>query len=301
MPRATPSESRELKVIPITIGIIFQALINGGLLTLGITCFFLLSIRNLKPKLVKHSKFWRLFIVLILVLNLALLVIVGYDFIHSILSRRVTASPHSPTTLVGLILIEIIGCLNDGVLVWRCYMVHHAIGPSQSSKLTPLFWIFPLCLYTIAVVAGIIAAVAGLTGMNYRIFFACAGTALITLDLLIIYATTYITIRLLRHRRIAKVFRGSSGPQSSEHFRLVRILLESAAINVPMVIFATVVLTLGSPSYNRALLWVRIGFQSFATLLILHQVALGKTIDQVQAHSSPQGSAQSSITALEAA
>lgn len=112
-----------------------------------------------------------------------------------------------------------------------------------------------------------------------------------------IYATLFIAIRLIRHRRLAIVCFGSAA-LTMQHLRIVGILLESAAINVP-ILLAAVVGAVTQQVYGTFLFGIAVTcqvshpnalpvfvsevgicWQSFSTMLILYQVALGKAIGQ---------------------
>lgn len=55
-----------------------------------------------------------------------------------------------------------------------------------------------------------------------------------------LYATCFITIRLLVHRRLVKTRLGNNEAVTAHHLHIIGILLESAAINVPVAIVAAV-------------------------------------------------------------
>ncbi|KAF9450592.1 hypothetical protein P691DRAFT_453596 [Macrolepiota fuliginosa MF-IS2] len=96
--------------------------------------------------------------------------------------------------------------------------------------------------------------------------------------LLNLYSTVFIATRLLLHRRMIVNTLGRAAPEM-HHLRIVTILLESAAINIPITIVAAVGFAFGRVLGNVALPIVT-ACQSFASVLILHQVALGRAIGQ---------------------
>ncbi len=72
------------------------------------------------------------------------------------------------------------------------------------------------------------------------IFPGIPGTVLIASNsALSVYATLFLTIRLLAHRMLVTAYQGSKALMK-QRLRIVTILLESAAINVPIAIAAAV-------------------------------------------------------------
>ncbi len=57
---------------------------------------------------------------------------------------------------------------------------------------------------------------------------------------LISYATLFLTIRLLALRKLMVAYKGDEVPLTERHLRMVTVLLESAAINIPVAIAAIV-------------------------------------------------------------
>ncbi len=85
--------------------------------------------------------------------------------------------------------------------------------------------------------AGISASVLG-RGTAYSVLGTLAYSANIILNL---YAASFITIRLLVHRRLVLATRiGNNEVSTVQHLYIIGILLESAAINVPVAIAAAV-------------------------------------------------------------
>ncbi len=60
---------------------------------------------------------------------------------------------------------------------------------------------------------------------------------------LISYATLFLTTRLLAHRKLMVAYQGDEVPLTKRHLRIVTILLESAAINIPIAIAAIIGIT----------------------------------------------------------
>ncbi|KAF9444832.1 hypothetical protein P691DRAFT_777978 [Macrolepiota fuliginosa MF-IS2] len=135
-----------------------------------------------------------------------------------------------------------IGTLTDGLLVWRCYMVQKILMTAQSKIARALSWIMPAFLWVSFIV----------TGITGTIIFTLAptpgrlldlGTVLLTAQLglnilLNLYSTVFIIARLVLYQRMIRDQIGI--PTQGHDTRIAGILLESAAINVPITIIAAV-------------------------------------------------------------
>ncbi|KAJ3561676.1 hypothetical protein NP233_g10052 [Leucocoprinus birnbaumii] len=95
-----------------------------------------------------------------------------------------------------------------------------------------------------------------------------------------VHATGLITIRLINYRRliITCVGRNTDVSYSND---MVGILLESAAINVPVTIAVAVGLGLRA-RFGSIIVPVAVASQAFASILIIHRVAIGRAFDQRQ-------------------
>lgn len=72
------------------------------------------------------------------------------------------------------------------------------------------------------------------------VFPGIPGTVAITSNsALTVYATLFLTTRLLAHRKLTIACQGDK-TLTKQHLRIITILLESAAINVPMAIASAV-------------------------------------------------------------
>ncbi|KAF9439402.1 hypothetical protein P691DRAFT_786902, partial [Macrolepiota fuliginosa MF-IS2] len=132
--------------------------------------------------------------------------------------------------------------------VWRCYMVYKAwMG------YPPSFWGLWVMSF----------------GTNNPILTRC--TELIDKGL------------QLQHRRMVRTWFGDDALTGRYHYNIVGILLESAAINVPIAICAVVgnIVTKDLESYTWQVVYsISIPSQAFTTVMVIHQVALGRAIGQ---------------------
>ncbi|KAJ3570548.1 hypothetical protein NP233_g4334 [Leucocoprinus birnbaumii] len=265
----------------ITVGI----LLTGGLVSFGILCISLLStVKNPETRIQHHVL--RAYLVALLFI---VTVYVGSEFAWSNGSvifhfpralyepstqgngiTHVVALSVSATPVLGAI-------LTDGLLVWRCHMIQKiSLHPD---KWQIMFWVLPACLW------GLTFA----TGCTYVIIEAVqaanAGAAFKTIALvsnvaLNIYATFFISIRLLGYRRLMMRNVGAKAVEP-RYLRIATIFLESAAINVPITITVAVGFGLGAP-FGTIMAPVAYVGQAFASIIIIHQVALGRAFDRKQ-------------------
>lgn len=265
--------------------LIIQSLLNGGLLAMGAICIFFLVSPNRQPQegdvdrhsrgRLKHSKFWILYISILLFLNMASVVLLGLE----VFLRE---------TVVDMIRISILTStiyLTDGVLVWRCYKVQSALCPHPGGLLNIATWAFPLCIYLVTLVTGLTLAITVIT--TQKIPNAVVDVALMSNGFLNLYATCFITIRLSWFRRMYRVYRTADSDTRYSRW-LIQIFLEAAVINVPIVLIAAIFNCLGSHYLSSYLTTAGVSCQSFSTLLILHQVVLGKAIGQAEETKKPE-------------
>lgn len=171
--------------------------------------------------------------------------------------------------------------LCDGLLIWRCYMVQRALFVNRPAGLHHLCWIIPLilCVSTFSTGMAVIALLSPpYMAHNPR---RAAGIALIIATLftsltLNIFTTANIVIRLFLHRRLVASALGRDSPALVDHHLTTSgILLESAAINVPVMLVA-VVWILAKRSYVAIVIRLIVPCQSIASLLVIYQVAKGR-------------------------
>ncbi|KAF9440949.1 hypothetical protein P691DRAFT_800803, partial [Macrolepiota fuliginosa MF-IS2] len=114
--------------------------------------------------------------------------------------------------------------------------------------------------------------------------------------LLNVFATCFIAIRLLLHRRTLVSYFGEAAP-GAKHLRTVNILVESAAINIPVTIAGVVGIAV-DPELGDIVGAIAVACQSFASVLILHRIALGRAVghrdgtDSLTTRVDPQASEQ---------
>ncbi|KAF5357059.1 hypothetical protein D9756_006525 [Leucocoprinus leucothites] len=265
----TPENLRTL-----TVGLVIQALLNGGLLTLGIMCLSLLSEtpnhgKDRESRV--RPKAWKWFILVLLGMNIFYLTMYCLNFVGTIMGEAVSWILEALLYACPMLIL----CLTDGVLVWRCYMVTNALGPQV--KFQQLFWIFPLCVYLVTV--------GGHNDLSIPHLWAVL--SLSTNAVLNVYAAAFISIRLLTYQRLitrARLTVDTRAPQTPQPSPagIMQIFLESAAINVPLALTAAVVIFGSDWILSTSLACIGVPCQSFATILILHQVASGKATNKHQ-------------------
>ncbi|KAF5347731.1 hypothetical protein D9756_009051 [Leucocoprinus leucothites] len=266
------------------LGLCLLALFEGGLFTLAVICISLLS-----PKRIYHSKQQKIlrgYIIVLLLFNYIYLVsrflktqltllfiIVGYSKGYS-KGKRIDVALFYLTNVVPALILG----LTDGLLVWRCYRVQHAlegdqIGPSRWKN---IFWIIPLCLWVATVVTSLVGGCLITTRLDLATTLEATAYALNALSN--VFATCFIITRLVQHRRMIIRRFGDSAPPL-RHLRIASIILQSAAVNVPVSILAAVGI-----APKQVLGWVAapvaIACQSFCSILIIKQVALRRVIDE---------------------
>ncbi|KAF9449278.1 hypothetical protein P691DRAFT_854360 [Macrolepiota fuliginosa MF-IS2] len=266
--------------LPITVGNFIGAFLTGSCATLGTICFVLLSSKtqagNPKRRLLLQ--------IYLLALTSA---VVGYSLIQFIITNIYAIfRPHSfaelgdildhklsiPVNLFQALVIW----LSDGLLVWRCYKVHKALSEDGPSLWDRVSWAIPAALWAINFVIGLVTC-AIRTG---KLADPLQATLFICNALTNIYGTFFITIRLLQHRQMARACLGDKVPVARYH-RIMSILLESAAINVPIAIFAAV----GNLASVDSPLWAIVfsivfPSQALTTILIIYQVARGRAVSE---------------------
>ncbi|KAL9710349.1 hypothetical protein Ac2012v2_006648 [Leucoagaricus gongylophorus] len=262
------------------LGLGFIFLFNGGLLTMGITCFSLFSSIPDSNTTLRRA-LWRVYILGLMLLNIAFLTAI---FVWSY--RRVIFLGFDES-VVGhsmLLVVDSIGyvilSVTDGFLVWRCYMVYRTLSGSRS-KLEALLWIVPLVLCMITFGTGTVS-ISIQRPRDIMILQLISFGSNILLNLL---APTYLTVRLLIHKRMVLKQYGNEAPVG-QYLQTVCILLESAALNLPVAIIGIV--GIGNGKYfGWVVQAVSVVIQSFASLLILHQVALGKVVARHHSRIAP--------------
>ncbi|KAF9447966.1 hypothetical protein P691DRAFT_781625 [Macrolepiota fuliginosa MF-IS2] len=209
-------DSELRSTLPLVIGDVSGAIIIGACLTLGTICLVLLSPRTRGPAKQRHLL--QLYIVALIV------AVIGY-FVSVFLANHARAIPHiTEKVLYGLnVGMSIIIWMTDGILVWRCYTVHNALTGHSSSFRGIIPWMIPAGLWVVSFVTSHIPAVV-----------LAASNALTN-----VYGTAVIIIRLLQYRRMARLSFGGKVPLG-RYNSIMSILLESAAINVPVAICTTV-------------------------------------------------------------
>ncbi|KAJ3572838.1 hypothetical protein NP233_g2817 [Leucocoprinus birnbaumii] len=230
-----------------SIGLVLQALLTGGSLTLGIMCLLLLSGTSRKDGGRNiHSNFWKCFIPLLLGANVFFLVTFCFTFMDGLLGKGDPWVLNALLYTGGLYTI----CLTDGVLVWRCYMVTSALGSHRKRDIA--FWVLPLCMYIVTVVTTLIGTLnvfvtKGRDRDDLTLPHLWAALSLCFNAVLNVYSSLYITLRLLDYQQLLnRARRVATGmptiPKSAVHMckTVTQILLQSAIINTPLAAAAAV-------------------------------------------------------------
>ncbi|KAF9440947.1 hypothetical protein P691DRAFT_800801, partial [Macrolepiota fuliginosa MF-IS2] len=132
-------------------------------------------------------------------------------------------------------------CLTDGLLVWRCYVVQTNIDLGKHSGWRSVFWVIPLGLWVTTAAMGLVGGILFVVGPDPKavnpLTHVLEATALISNCLVNMFTTCYITTCLLLHKRMVGAAFGENAP-TDQHLRIISILLESAAIGVPVTVVA---------------------------------------------------------------
>ncbi|KAF9440156.1 hypothetical protein P691DRAFT_824277 [Macrolepiota fuliginosa MF-IS2] len=220
-------------------GMLVTALFSGGLITLGITCIFLLSPKGVN---VVRRRLRRTYIIVLLLAN------VGYQttyFLDNTLGVMYLLNPKKRQVLRILAIICDVGHVDreyDGCGFLGC--VGGGLGIAHLSTAS-------IALQTTAISSSI---------------------------LLNLYTTIYIAVRLLLHRPMVIACVGKAA-LTENYLPIISILLESAAINVPVTIAGAVGIAVNR-LFGSVVLSIAVTCQSLASVLILLRVTLGRAIDQ---------------------
>ncbi|KAF5349662.1 hypothetical protein D9756_008964 [Leucocoprinus leucothites] len=274
-----------------TIGVSIGVLLTGGLISFGISCIFLLSGGH-DPETSKQQRLLRVYIIVLLFLVTAFIIAEFLNsnafvifYIHSTPSQ-VDRSSRLLTFFVNITPI-LVGALTDGILVWRCYMIQKLALCYNPKIWQHIFWVFPACLWVLTIVTGCIAAPMILFRAYYersslleRLISGFQATALISNVVLNTYAALFIAIRLLNYRKTIMALTGRKA-DTSRYLHIINILLESAAINVPITIAAAVGIGFNK-FFGTVIIPVAVVGQAFASVIVIHQVAVGRAFSRRQ-------------------
>ncbi|KAF9444486.1 hypothetical protein P691DRAFT_778218 [Macrolepiota fuliginosa MF-IS2] len=268
------------------IGIATGFLLTGGLITLWISCIFLLA--RGKQRASRQHLFFRIYITALLFLVISLEIEELLRLFCSVIFPNQIGQQQKMlnilTILTSLTPVAI-GALTDGLLVWRCFVIYqrlrHSLLPVKGGCIV---WIFPVCLWVLTTVTGCIGG--GLlfapdmrySGVSKKLEATALGSN-VTLN---IYATIFITTLLLVHGQMVKRCLGNTASRglgsTPQHLPLVAILLESAAINVPVTIVVAIGIGAGE-DFGAIVTPSALASQALASVLIIHQVALGRAFN----------------------
>ncbi|KAF5349528.1 hypothetical protein D9756_009017 [Leucocoprinus leucothites] len=176
----------------------------------------------------------------------------------------------------GLVLGTVSFSLTDGLLVWQCFMVQKIFGNDQP-KWTRCFWGFPACLWAVTIVTGLCGTFLSTTPEE-PLVPSLGVIAYLSNAVLNLYATVFLTSRLLLYRRMVMISFGESEKAlASHHLHLTNILLQSAVVNVPVAVAAAIGIgadqgfgfSTGIPAAPS---------QALGSILIIQQVAVSRTL-----------------------
>ncbi|KAF9447975.1 hypothetical protein P691DRAFT_818495 [Macrolepiota fuliginosa MF-IS2] len=244
-------------VLPLTIGGTAGALFTGACLTLGTICFSLLSSGTAGSS--KEHRLLQIYVVILM------LTVVGFYVVtFLVLNLPAVFRPHTIDVVerqgnklsIALYIFQaIILYMTDGLLVWRCYTFQKALTRHYSSFRGKIYWAVPAVLWVLNF--GIMTCAIPATAKIANPLQA----ALFILNALInTYGTIFIIIRLLQHRQVAKhCFQVGDRVPATKYHSTMGILLESAAINVPVAICTAVGNLASSSSSPWAIVFSIIG------------------------------------------
>ncbi|KAF9442951.1 hypothetical protein P691DRAFT_764730 [Macrolepiota fuliginosa MF-IS2] len=250
-------------------GMVITALFIGSFLTLAVPSMYILS-----PRQTSRRRLWKIYIAILIAANL------GYEAVCFLWNTyRITYALVNPVNgakfsralaICCSIFPVFIVAMTDAIIIWRCYTIQETMGLG-SSRLGRVFYFFPLCLWVVTTgAAG--AAFIGDTHL-VTIFQTMAVVSNILLN---VFATCFIITRLLLHRRMLVACFGEATPDIG-HLRIVNILIESAAINIPITVVGVIGLAVG-PIFGDIVGAIAVACQSFASVLIFHRIAAGRAI-----------------------
>ncbi|KAF9444849.1 hypothetical protein P691DRAFT_777988 [Macrolepiota fuliginosa MF-IS2] len=245
------------------------SLLAGSIITLGVSCVILLA--RGKERMSKQHQLLRIYVIALLFL------IVGVEveiFLATgiLLQPLHQAEPPFDTMMITLYLTILAVCaLTNGILVWRCFMIHRGLRHSLLANYGHVVWIFPACLSGLGLAIGSIAC--GVHLQHWALNSKLVSAAFALDVVLTLYTTTLITATLLMYRRTVKSLPAGTSSTRTQPLPIIAILLESAATNIPGAI--AVVVGFGE-KYGLIILPIVTVNQALTSVLIIHQVALGR-------------------------
>ncbi|KAF9443914.1 hypothetical protein P691DRAFT_839738 [Macrolepiota fuliginosa MF-IS2] len=252
---------------------VVQALFIGGLVNLGVISILLLSRKPRKGRI--QQNFWRVYIAALMLLNLGFLVIC---FLFANCAARFPKNIDRRILNLNAGGLVLIATLADGVIYLALQRCGGAIWLEELlgiivHGLKTLFGCFPY------------ACSGGWVGLALgeprgRLGHVLRGGSLVCNAILHVFATIYITVRLVLQRRIVTICLGPKEP-TEPYLSIITIIIESAIINVPTSIAGAIGFFMGR-SFGSAFANITATCQSFASVLILHQVALGRVLSRAE-------------------
>ncbi|KAF9441174.1 hypothetical protein P691DRAFT_766624 [Macrolepiota fuliginosa MF-IS2] len=255
-------------------------LLTGGLITLGISSVLLLA-KGKKRAPPKQHYFLCIYVIALLLVTAGcevgmLLEVDGIITLRLQSPHDEAQEPSDPTTTLIPLTQTAVYALTEGLLTWRYFMIYQELRHSLLAKCGHIVWIFIACLWVLAVVTGFISD--GLRLRYQTLSHGLGGASVVLVAVLNLYATMLIMIVLLRYRRMVRRRLGNKA-STAQHLPIIVILLESAVIGVP----ATIALAVGvfaGEYFGLVIAPIAIAGHAFSSVLIIHQVALGRAFDR---------------------
>ncbi|KAF5359780.1 hypothetical protein D9756_003588 [Leucocoprinus leucothites] len=153
------------------------------------------------------------------------------------------------------------------------------MGTSGKSLFNSLSLLLNKITTTVLCITGAALDYRNMTGMSQSPNLPAALLAAgVTMNIILnLFATGFIVTRLICHQRMLR--RTFAMPPGNHSRKAVWMLLESAAINIPITV--VVVVNIATLSvYGDFLMPVVVPGQSFASVLVMYQIALGKAVGE---------------------
>ncbi|KAF5353224.1 hypothetical protein D9756_007798 [Leucocoprinus leucothites] len=282
-----PSHLLYYEVIWMT-GLTLGGMAYGSLLTIGIECLFAFhsSANGITKGERKHSYLQRALqahVFLILIINTFLQAWNIQSHVKEIVFTDPSQFTHFDRDWPNIFVL-LLGALTDGLLVWRSYMIQKALFIKRPAGAHNLCWILPMIAYISMISIGVASVILvnphdpigttyAVDDMGLALFFA----ALVLNVFINLFTSCNIIIRLLLHRRTIITAFGKSCTLAEYSLRISGILLESAAIDIPLTFVAIVGVSLHL-EYVSLVMSILVPGQCISSVLVTYQVVRGRSI-----------------------
>ncbi|KAF7763491.1 hypothetical protein Agabi119p4_8028 [Agaricus bisporus var. burnettii] len=267
----------------VSAGVSVSSLFTGGLVVLGTLCLCLLS--EERRRYCKQKVFLQTYVIVIVTLDLglqltylfsphAIAVFHAHSFEEA--NEKFYQTLRIPMDLFPMLVFA----LTDGLFIWRCYILQQFLG-FKDNWWHHIFWVIPWCFWAFNLAAGItVLAMDNGNPSKFRLLGALSAATFASNAAINIYATLFICLCLYVHHRAAVA---SYGVQvASIRYRcIINLLLQFAAITVPISITAAVAIGLarGRTTFALAMIPIAGSSQAFTSVLMIHQVLKARTSD----------------------